>query len=30
VLESWGGDPLGGHDLDDENAPDPTGEAVTA
>jgi broad specificity phosphatase PhoE len=30
MLESWGGDPLGGHDLDDESAPDPTGEALTA
>jgi broad specificity phosphatase PhoE len=27
-LESWGGDPLGGHDLDDETAPDPTGDAL--
>jgi broad specificity phosphatase PhoE len=29
VLERWGGDPLGGHDLDDESAPDPTGDALT-
>jgi broad specificity phosphatase PhoE len=28
TLENWGGDPLGGHDLDDETAPDPTGEAI--
>lgn len=27
-LESWGGDPLGGHDLDDQAAPDPTGDAL--
>ncbi len=27
-LESWGGAPLGGHELDDENAPDPTGEPL--
>ncbi len=28
ILESWSGEPLGGHDLLDETAEDPTGESL--